>query len=218
MGHSPTVRSSPLFPSPSSQNLTIAGYECSIPDQNGDGRAQCAVGNGFSEPFNVTVYADDGSVYKVGMNDTSTPSPDYAGKGFFNDTFYPLATGGNGTVVGPADLGSFCAIDQAPNVKEGDGSGTSETGTAVPSGTRSDSVPASSGASTSTASDIPTVPIPTGTGTGYVSLTGGYMPSGSAYYGPSTPTPGTFTGDASFMWVSSMKLAFVGGIVMMVAF
>ena len=218
MGHSPTVRSSPLFSSPSSQNLTIAGYECSIPDQNGDGRAQCAVGNGFDGLFKVTVYADDGSVYKVGMNDTSTPSPDYAGKGFFNDTFYPLATGGNGTIVGPADLGSFCAIDQAPNVKEGDGSGTSETATAVPSSTSSDGGPVSSGASTSTASGTPAVPFPTGSGSGYGSPTGGYVPSESAYYGSSTPTPATFTGDASFMWVSLRKLAFVGGITMMVAF
>ena len=191
--------------------LILTGYERTNPDPNGDGRAQCAVGNDFDEPFNVTVYADDGSVYKVGPNEVSTPSPDYAGKGFFNNTFYPLG-GGSGPDVGPDDLDGFCATDPAPNVHGNDG-GSSTTGI-VPSG--SSVYSSASTGSASVPSNTPTVPYPTGTGTGYGFPTGGYGPSGSGYYAPSAPTTVAFTGDASSSSIYMGMFVFVGGVILMV--
>ena len=154
------------------------------------------MGTDHDEPFNVTVYADDGTVYTVGPNEVSTPSPNYAGQRFFNDTYYPIKSSGNGPAVGPAYLGSLCRTEPAPNVKEGDGSGVSETATAtaVPSSTGSDGGPASSDALASTASESLAVPFLTGSGSG--SRTGGYVPSGSAYNGSSTPTPIAITSNA----------------------
>lgn len=93
----------------------FTGYERTDPHPNGDGRAQCAVGNEYQIPFDVTVYADDGFVYKVGPNEVSIPSPDYAKKGFFNNTFYPIVNG-RGPVVGPNN--DHCKTGPAPNVNK----------------------------------------------------------------------------------------------------
>ena len=192
-----------------------AGYESTNTDPNGDGRAQCAVGNDFEEPFNVTIYADDGSVYKLDPNEVSTPGPDYAGQGFFNDTYYPIGSGSLGE-VGPADLDGFCDTDPAPNVdKGGDTTSSTETTSTLSSGSSlTESV--SSGPLTSTAS-VPSgssaVSQITGTGTGYAVPTGGSAPSGSIYHVPSTPSPSPFTGDASVERISVGVPAFFGAIV-----
>lgn len=202
------------------QNLIFTGYERTNPDPNGDGRAQCAVGSDFQEPFNVTVYADDGSVYKVGPNEVSTPSPDYAGKGFFNNTFYPLG-GGDGPVVGPVDLSGFCETGPAPNVNENStGISTTETQTPVPS-SNSNSQMVSSNVPTNTVSvysSSPTVLFPTGTSTGDRSQTSGVLLSGSGYHTPSVSKFTSFTGDANSERRRSRLLTFFGGIVIMIVY
>lgn len=199
----------------------FTGYEGTDPDPNGDGRAQCAVGSDLPD---VTVYADDGSVYKVGSNEVSTPSPDYQGKGFFNDTFYPLggsgSPGGGGPDVGPAYF-DFCGTGPAPNVNEND-SEASMTGTNTPiPSSKSDNNSVSSEISTSTASvrsSSPTVPFPTDTRTGDHSHTSGILPTGSGYHTPSISTPVPFTGDASSQKGRLGFFAFLSGISMMVVF
>lgn len=202
----------------------FTGYERTKPDPNGDGRAQCAVGNDFQTPFNVTVYADDGSVYQVGPNEVSTPSPDYAGKGFFNDTFYPLAGGegpNKGPNIGPADLGDFCETGPPPNVNENH-SGISTTAThKLVFSSSSNSKSISSNIPTSTASvhsSSPTVPFPSGTGTGSRSQTSGVVPIGSGYHTASTSTLTSFTGDASYGRKRSGLFAFFGGITIIIIY
>ena len=192
----------------------FTGYERTSPNPDGDGRAQCAVGNDFQEPFNVTVYADDGSVYKVGPNEISTPSPDYTGKGFFNNTFYPLGSG-DGPVVGPADLGGLCKTGPAPNVNENsNGISTTRTLTPVPSSS-SNSQPISSNVPNNTASSVL---FPTGTGTGDHFQTSGVLPTGSGYHIPSASKLTPYTGDASSERRRSGVLVFFGGITMMVVY
>lgn len=169
----------------------------------------------------MTVYADDGSVYKVGPNEVSTPSPDYAGKGFFNNTFYPIGSGnGDGPIVGPADLGSFCETGPAPNVNENsNGISTTETNTPVPS-SNSNSQLVSSKVPTNTVSKYssPTVLFPTGTSTGGRSQSSGVLPTGNVYHTPSASKFTPFTGDANSEKRRSRFLTFLGGIIVTVVY
>lgn len=166
----------------------------------------------------MTVYADDGSVYKVGPNEVSTPSPDYAGKGFFNNTFYPIGSYNGLPIVGPADLGSFCETGPAPNVKENsNGSSTTKTHTPVPS-SNSNSQLVSSTNTVSIYSSSPTVLFPTGTSTGGRSKSSGVLPSGNVYHTPSASKFTPFTGDAKSEKRRSRFLTFLGGITIMVVY